>query len=580
VASVEVLTQHNDNARTGANLTETALTPDTVAASGRFGKLFELPVEGNVYAQPLCVPNVAFPGVGQRNAVYVATMHNVVYAFDADAAPASGPLWQKNLGPFVALPDAGIGPQPAPGKPPPYKEIADAVGIVSTPVISVEQNVIHMVALTKEGTEYRHRLHALDLADGSEKLGGPVVIQGSVPGPGPGWAGGQIAFTSNLQNQRPGLLLSQGTLYVAFASHGDAGPYRGWVFGFDARTLQRRPRIYDTARFGQRAGIWMAGQGPAGDQAGAVYCLTGNGTFAEAGFAISDKVVLGETAMGGPALADCGSALGIAWTGPDQHLNFAVSPTASGSSFTGKVTLPESSIDGLALAFRNGKVFLAWTGTDTPHHLNVIFSTDLSTFGGKVTLSLDQSSKQGPALAFANGKLFPVWRGTDAAGLLNVMDSADGVTFANKVALPEMSAFRPALAGLDRLRLTWTGLAPGRNVKVHTGATTATLTDKQTFLDSSQASRAVAAFKDALRLSWSGTDSPAHLNLARLSPQDEPSLGDAFIKLSPDLSRADCSAPGTRSTSTTWTPTSGREASCCYPRHYCSSAEARRASCT
>src|SRR5713101_5985948 len=101
MASVQVLTQHGDNARTGANLVETALTPDTVAAPGRFGKLFELQVEGNVYAQPLYVPNVAFPGVGQRNAVYVATMHNVVYAFDADAPQASGAIWSKNLGPFV-----------------------------------------------------------------------------------------------------------------------------------------------------------------------------------------------------------------------------------------------------------------------------------------------------------------------------------------------------------------------------------------------------------------------------------------------------------------------------------------------
>src|SRR5207245_8836063 len=169
-----------------------------------------------------------------------------------------------------------------------------------------EDNVVCLVGQRKQGGPYQHRVQALDLADGSEKLGGPVVIQGSVPGPGAGSAGAQIASTSNLQNQRPGLLLSGGTLYAAFASYGDAGPYHGWVFGFDAQTLQRRPHIYNTTRFGERGGIWMAGQGPAGDQAGAVYCLTGNGTFAEGGFAISDKVVLPETAIGGPSLADCG----------------------------------------------------------------------------------------------------------------------------------------------------------------------------------------------------------------------------------------------------------------------------------
>jgi hypothetical protein len=585
---VQVLTQHNDNARTGANLAESILIPDAVSAPGRFGKRFEWQVEGHVYAQPLYVPNVAFPE-GQRNAVYVATMHNVVYAFDADAPQASGPIWKQSLGPFVPLPDPGIGPQPLPGQPPIYKDIADAVGIVSTPVISLQQNVIYVVALTREGTEYRLRLHALDLADGTEKLGGPVVVEGSVVGTGVGSAGGRITFTSNLQIQRPGLLLSGSTLYVAFASYGDAGPYHGWVFGFDALTLQQRPRIYNTSRFGERGGIWMAGQGPASDQAGAVYCLTGNGTFAEAGFAISDKVVLPETAIGGPALADCGgTALGIAWTSPDQRLNFARSTTGSGSSFTGKVTLPESSIDGPALAFGNGRVFLAWTGTDTPHHLNSVSSTDLSTFGGKVTLPLGETSNQGPALAFgngklflawtgldqrlmvsssgdgvtfspavrlahtsstspgllfANGRLFLVWRGTEAGGHLNVIDSVDGVTFANKVTLPEASAFRPAFASLDGMCLAWTGLAPGRNINVRTGPTPATLANKQTFSDSSQASPALVAFKGGLRLSWSGTDAPAHLNLATLSSQDEPSLGDSFVKLAPDLSLSDWFSP-------------------------------------
>ena len=162
----QVLTQHNDNARTGANLAESILTPDAVATPGRFGKLFERQVEGQVYAQPLYIPNVTFPQ-GQRNAVYVATMRNHVYAFDADDPQASAPLWEKrpeDLGPFVPLPDPGIGPQAPPGQPPAYRDIADAVGIVSTPVISLEHNVVYVVALTKQGGQYQHRLHALDLA--------------------------------------------------------------------------------------------------------------------------------------------------------------------------------------------------------------------------------------------------------------------------------------------------------------------------------------------------------------------------------------------------------------------------------
>jgi len=117
------------------------------------------------------------------------------------------------------------------------------------------------------------------------------------------------------------------------------------------------------------------------------------------------------------------------------------------------------------------------------------------------------------------------------------------VTFANKVTLPEASGFRPAFASLGSLCLAWTGLAPGRNLNVLTGLTSATLTNKQTYSDSSQASPALVAFNGALRLSWSGTDAPAHLNLATLSPQDEPSLGDSFVKLSPDLTLADWFSP-------------------------------------
>jgi hypothetical protein len=173
---MQVLTQHYDSARTGANLQETVLSPANVVPD-RFGKLFELAVQGHVYAQLLYVQGVSFPGVGQRNALYVATMHNQVSAFDADAG--GGPLWSRSLGPFVSLPDVNIGPGG-------YKDIADAVGIVSTPVISLQHQAIYVVAITHDGSQYHHRLHALDLATGEETLGGPVGIQGSVPGTGDG----------------------------------------------------------------------------------------------------------------------------------------------------------------------------------------------------------------------------------------------------------------------------------------------------------------------------------------------------------------------------------------------------------
>jgi hypothetical protein len=570
---MQVLTQHYDNARTGANLQETALSPASVAP-GTFGKLFELSVQGHVYAQPLYVEAVAFPGIGPRNALYVATMRNRVYAFDADAAGA--PLWSRSLGPSVILPDANIGPGT-------YRDIADSIGVVSTPVISLDRQALYVVAMTRDGNQYHHRLHALDLATGNEKLGGPVTIQGSVPGTGDGSLNSVITFTSNFQNQRPGLLLANDTIYVTFAAYGDQDPYHGWVFGFDAATLSQRPRIFNSTRFGGRGGIWMAGQGPAADAAGNVYAMSGNGTFAQS--AITDKMVLGETAIGHPALVNFkGQSLGIGWTGtgPQQQLN--ILQTTNGSSSFGKVTLGEGSSDGPALAFGNQRAFLAWTGTDATHSLNVISSTDLQAFSNKVTLaehsnsgpalafangrlflawrgtdgrlnllsSLDgmqfggkltlaESSDTGPSLAFDNGLLYLLWQGTDANRSLNVLQSADGVAFGGKLTLRQTSDVRPALARSGQLRLAWTGRDQAQHLNLVSGSALGTLDGDDTFVDRAHAAPALAAFGNRLFLGWTGTDAAGHLNLGVVT--DEPSLGDSFIKLAPDLSLADWFSP-------------------------------------
>jgi hypothetical protein len=502
-------------------------------------------------------------------------MHNQVAAFDADVG--ASPLWSRSLGPFVSLPDANIGPDG-------YKDIANAVGIVSTPVISLEHQAIYVVAMTHEGSQYHHRLHALDLATGAEKLGGPVSIQGSVPGTGDGSSSGTIAFTSNLHNQRPALLLANGTIYVAFASYGDRDPYHGWVFGFDAATLAQRPNIFITTRFGGRGGIWMAGQGPAADAAGGVYLMTGNGTFAQTN--IANKVVLGETAVGHPALVNHnGQLLVIGWTGTDTQQHINIVQTVDGSSVNGKITLGETSIDGPALASGNGRVFLGWTSSDGAHSLNVSSSTDLQNFGNKVTLA--KQSNHGPALAFGNGRLFLawtgmdgrlnvlsstdglsfgnkvtleetsdsapgltfdsgtlflLWRGIDANRRLNVLESSDGVTFTGKVVLEDTSDFHPALARhAGALRLAWTGRDSGQHLNLLSGPKLATLGSPDTYGDSARAAPALASLGTQLFLSWTGTDSGAHLNLARLV--DEPSLGDCFVKLAPDLSLADWFSP-------------------------------------
>jgi hypothetical protein len=527
-----------------------------------------------VYAQPLYVAGVNFPGGGQQTVLYVATMHNLVYAFDADAG--GGPLWSRSLGPFVALPDPNIGPGG-------YKDIADAVGVVSTPVISLEQQAIYVVAMTHDGNQYSHSLHALDLATGEEKLGGPVAINGSVPGTGDGNVGGVITFTSSNQNQRPGLLLSNGTIYVAFASYGDRDPYHGWVFGFDAATLSQRPNIFNTTPRGSQGGIWMAGQGPAADAAGNVYFMTGNGTFAQT--ALTDKVVLGETAIGHPALVNRNDqSLVVAWTGTDhqQHINLV--QTTTGTNFFGKVTLQEVSVDGPALAFGNQRTFVAWTGTDLAHSLNVIASDDLQAFTDKVTVAehsnhgpalasgngrlflawtemdgrlsilssvdgkqfgdkvtLGESTDSAPGLTFDNGQLFLLWRGTDAGRSLNILQSADGANFGAKVTLAETSDFHPALGHPGQFILAWTGRGAGQHLNVLASPSLQTPGSKDTFGDSTRSAPALATFGNRSFLSWIGTDTRGHVNLAVLTA--EHSLGDSFVKLAPDLTLADWFSP-------------------------------------
>jgi len=264
-------THHNDNARTGQNLGETVLTPANVT-SATFGKLFSYPLDGVAHASPLYVADVAIPGSGFHNVVYVATEHDTVYAFDADGRRTT-PLWQVS---FID-PAAGVTTVPA-GDTGECCDIIPEIGITGTPVIDPQSGTLYVVAKTKEGTRYVQRLHALDIATGAEKLGGPVEIQASVPGSGAGAQGGRVSFDPLRHNQRPALLLANGVVYVAFGSHGDNQPYHGWLLGYDARTLQPTMALNVTPN-GEGAGIWMGNAGPAADAAGNIYLTTGDGAF-------------------------------------------------------------------------------------------------------------------------------------------------------------------------------------------------------------------------------------------------------------------------------------------------------------
>jgi hypothetical protein len=201
-------------------------------------------------------------------------MHDSVYAFDADDPHASTALWQFTLGASIPVTNADFG-----GRYGPYRDITVEIGILSTPVIDRVTDTIYVLAANRDSDgRYVHRLHALDLFTGAEKFGGPVETQGSVPGRGAGSIGGMIAFDNKQQVQRAGLLLANGVVYVAFGGYADTDPYHGWIFAYDARTLQRRAVFNDTPK-GAEGGIWQAGWGPAADASGHVYVATGNGDW-------------------------------------------------------------------------------------------------------------------------------------------------------------------------------------------------------------------------------------------------------------------------------------------------------------
>lgn len=252
-----VLTWHNDMERTGQNLQETHLAPSNVNVKA-FGKLYSFPVEGQTYAQPLYLPNVIIPGQGTHNVVYVATEHDQVYAFDADGETLQ-PLWQDS---FI-----GGGVTTVPTKPYRCTTLEPEMGITSTPVIDPNSGTIYVVAATEESNQTIQRLHALDVASGAEKFGGPVVLEAAYQG---------VGFDPR-QVQRAALLLVNGTVYMGFAALCSQYAWHGWILGYNAQTLQQTEVFNDTSE-GERGGIWQSGAGIASDGK-YLFCMSGDGTF-------------------------------------------------------------------------------------------------------------------------------------------------------------------------------------------------------------------------------------------------------------------------------------------------------------
>jgi hypothetical protein len=258
-------------------LTETVLTPAAVA-SGRFGLLYSLPVDGQIYAQPLYVGGLTVQG-RTRNVVYLATAHNTVYAFDADDRSGT-PLWSVNLGPSVPQDPEN---DPTGAAIPGCYNITPEIGIISTPVIDPASQTLFVVAKSRDGSGYHQRIHAIGILDGAIRRS--TEIQATVV-----TGGSSVQFDARLHLNRPGLLLVNGAVYVAFGSHCDVGDYHGWVFGYDAASLSTKG-VFVVTPTGTQGAVWQSEHALAADAAGGIYLVSGNGTFTADGQNLSNSII-------------------------------------------------------------------------------------------------------------------------------------------------------------------------------------------------------------------------------------------------------------------------------------------------
>ncbi|PYX59465.1 MAG: pyrrolo-quinoline quinone [Acidobacteria bacterium] len=264
----DVVTYHYDNARTGANLSETVLTPANVNAT-KFGKMGFHSVDGKVDGQPVYLSQVSISGQGTHNVLYVVSEHASVYAFDADSGTT---LWHASL----------LGSGEIPSDPRNCSQIAPEIGITSTPVIDrsrAPHGALYTVAMSKNATgNYFQRIHALDITTGAELFGGPATVTAAYPGTGDNSTGGSVIFDAGQYAERAGLLLLNGTVYTTWTSHCDQRPYTGWIIGYDANTLTQT-KVLNVTPNGSEGSIWMSGTAPAADSNGNIYFLDANGTF-------------------------------------------------------------------------------------------------------------------------------------------------------------------------------------------------------------------------------------------------------------------------------------------------------------
>jgi hypothetical protein len=266
--SVNVTTYHYDQSETGANTNETVLTPSNVNVT-TFGKVASLPVDGQLYAQPLVMTGVSVPGQGTQDLVFAATEYDSVYAFNAEGSSTT-PVWHTSLLQAGETPISSSVTS---------LNINPWIGITGTPVIDPATNTLYCVgSFTTSSNTYQMRLYALDITTGAVKYGGPVILSATVNGTGAGSSGGKLTFNTLLELQRPALTLANGQIYMAFASHNDQGSYHGWVFAYNETTLTQTA-VWCSTPNGSQGGMWMSGGGLAVDSSGDLYFTSGNGSF-------------------------------------------------------------------------------------------------------------------------------------------------------------------------------------------------------------------------------------------------------------------------------------------------------------
>lgn len=375
VSSIDVVTYHYDNLRSGQNVNEMTLTTANVNVN-TFGKLGEFAVDGLVDAQPLLVANLAIPGKGNKNVLYAVTENDSIYAFDADSITATGGtvLWQSTALLTGETPSDNRG----------CGQVTPQIGITSTPVIDRGRNAIYLVAMSKDALgNYYQRIHALNLTTGAEMFGGPITIQATYPGTGDNSSNGMVVFDPKQYKERAALLELGGVIYTTWASHCDIRLYTGWVISYSADTLVQ-VGVLNLVPNGSEGAIWMSGAGPGADASGNIYFIMANGDF--------DTTL---NATGFPTNGDCGNCFAkITSTLPLTLLDYftplnTVSESDSDTDFGsgGELLLPDV-VDG------TGKTRHLAVGSGKDANIYVVDRDNMGKFNGNADNIYEQINGQ------------------------------------------------------------------------------------------------------------------------------------------------------------------------------------------